>query len=96
MNFGKTAIYAALALFLFYAVLIISLLTFFEGKGFLEVLLAPDTLFSIRLSLVAATLAMLLAVVVRARSPRRPACETSPSAKLGGRSRSWKNNWALL
>jgi molybdate transport system permease protein len=64
MNFKRTAIYAALALFLFYAILILSLLTFFEGKGFLEVLLAPDILFSIRLSLLAATLAMLLAVAI--------------------------------
>lgn len=64
MNFKKTAIYAAMALFLFYAILILSLLTFFEGKGFLEVLLAPDILFSIRLSLLAATLAMLLAVAI--------------------------------
>ena len=64
MNFKKTAIYAALALFLFYAGLIFSLLTLFEGKSFLEVLLAPDTLFSIRLSLLAATIATLLAVAI--------------------------------
>jgi molybdate transport system permease protein len=64
MNFRKTAVYAALALFLFYAVLIFSLLTFFEGQSFLEVLLAPDTLFSIRLSLLAATIAMLLSVAI--------------------------------
>jgi molybdate transport system permease protein len=64
MNFGKTAIIAALVLFLFYAVLILSLLTFLEGPRFLAILLAPDTLFSIRLSLVTATAAMLLAVVI--------------------------------
>jgi molybdate transport system permease protein len=64
MSLGKTAIVAALALFLFYAVLILSLLTFFEGPRFLEVLLSPDTLFSIRLSLLAATAAMILAVGV--------------------------------
>jgi molybdate transport system permease protein len=64
MNFRKTAVYAAVTLFLFYAVLIFSLLTFFEGQSFLEVLLAPDTLFSIRLSLLAATIAMLLAVAI--------------------------------
>jgi len=64
INFEKTAIFAALALFLFYVVLIMALLTFFEEKGFLEVLLSPDTLFSIRLSLMTATLAMLLAVAV--------------------------------
>jgi len=64
MNFGKAAIAAAVALFLFYAVLILSLLTFLEGQRFLEVLLAPDTLFSIRLSLTAATFAMILAVAI--------------------------------
>ena len=64
MNFGKTAIAAALALFLFYAILILSLFTFLEGQRFLEVLLAPDTLFSIRLSIITATLAMLLAVAI--------------------------------
>jgi len=64
MNFGKTAIIAALVLFLFYAVLILSLLTFLEGPRFLAILLAPDTLFSIRLSLVTATAAMLLAVAI--------------------------------
>lgn len=64
MNFGKTAIIAALILFLFYAVLILSLLTFLEGPRFLAILLAPDTLFSIRLSLVTATAAMLLAVII--------------------------------
>ncbi|MGD0625437.1 MAG: ABC transporter permease [Thermodesulfobacteriota bacterium] len=64
MNFKKTAVLAAIALFLFYAVLILSLLSFFEGKGLLETLLAPDTLFSIRLSLLAATIAMLLAVAI--------------------------------
>ncbi|MCX5916172.1 MAG: ABC transporter permease subunit [Deltaproteobacteria bacterium] len=64
MNFGKTAIIAALVLFLFYAVLILSLLTFLEGPRFLAILLAPDTLFSIRLSLVTATAAMLLAVII--------------------------------
>ncbi len=64
MNSGKTAIIAAIALFLFYALLILSLLTFLEGPRFLEVLTAPDTLFSIRLSVVTATLAMLLAVAI--------------------------------
>jgi molybdate transport system permease protein len=64
VNFKRTAIYAALALFLFYAVLIFSLLTLFEGKSFLQVLFSPDTLFSIRLSIFAATLAMLLAVLI--------------------------------
>jgi molybdate transport system permease protein len=64
MSFSKTAVYAAFLLFLFYVVLIFSLLTFLEGGSFLTVLLAPNTLFSIRLSLTAATIATLLAVAV--------------------------------
>ncbi len=64
MNSSKVTITAALALFAFYAVLILSLLTFFEGKNFLAVLSAPAILFSIRLSLIAATIAMLLAVAI--------------------------------
>jgi len=64
MNFKKTAICAALALFLFYLLLIFSLLTFLEGRGFLEVFFAPDTLFSIRLSLLAATITTILAMVI--------------------------------
>ncbi|MCX5907444.1 MAG: ABC transporter permease [Deltaproteobacteria bacterium] len=64
MNFLKTPVLAALILFLFYAVLIFSLLTFVESKGFWEVFLAADTLFAIRLSLLAATMATLLAVAI--------------------------------
>ena len=64
MSFFKTSVLAAFLLFFFYAALILSLLTAFEGKGFWELLLAPDTLFSIRLSLTAATLAAFLAVAI--------------------------------
>ena len=64
MSFRKTMIGASVALFLFYFTLLLSLLFFFGAKGFWEVFLHPSTLFSIRLSLVAATLATLLAVVV--------------------------------
>ncbi len=64
MSFSKSTIFAALVLFLFYILLIVSLLHFFEGKNFFRVLLAPDILFSIRLSLLAATLATFLAVAV--------------------------------
>ncbi|KPK87837.1 MAG: ABC transporter permease [Deltaproteobacteria bacterium SM23_61] len=64
MNSGKTAILAAISLFLFYALLILSLLTFLEGPRFLEVLSAPDTLFAVHLSVIAATLAMLLAIAI--------------------------------
>jgi molybdate transport system permease protein len=64
MNFGKATILAALLIFFFYLLLIFSLLQFFEGKSFLGVLSSPDILFSIRLSLTAATLAVLLAVAI--------------------------------
>ncbi len=60
----KGTVWAAFLLFLFYAVLLLSLLTFMEGRDFFRVLLAPDTLFSIRLSLIAATLATLLALAI--------------------------------
>lgn len=64
MSFRKTMIGASVALFLFYFALLLSLLFFFGARRFWEVLLHPSTLFSIRLSLVAATLATLLAVAV--------------------------------
>lgn len=64
MNFSKATLIAALLLFFFYILLIFSLLSFLEGENFLKVLLSPDILFSIRLSLVTATLAMFLAMVI--------------------------------
>ncbi len=64
MTFSKATIIAALLLFCFYIVLILSLFHFFEGRDFFQVLLAPDILFSIRLSLIAASVATLLAVVI--------------------------------
>lgn len=64
MGFKKSTIIAALTLFSFYALLILSLLTFFERRSFGDVILSADILFSIRLSLVAATMAMVLAVIV--------------------------------
>jgi len=64
MDFKRTTILAALALFLFYMGLILGLLTFFERKGFWDILSGPDILFSIRLSLLAATIAMFLALAI--------------------------------
>lgn len=64
MDFKKSSLIAALTLFLFYTLLILSLLTFFDRSTFGEVILLPDILFSIRLSLVAATMAMILAVII--------------------------------
>ena len=62
MSFRKMMIGASVALFLFYFTLLLSLLFFFGARGFWEVFLHPSTLFSIRLSLVTATLATFLAV----------------------------------
>jgi molybdate transport system permease protein len=55
---------AAGGLFLFYLGLLLSLLYFAGGTGFWEALTHPYTLFSIRLSLLAATLATLFAVAI--------------------------------
>lgn len=64
MNFRYTMIGAALFIFIFYLSLILSLLYFVGGKGFWDALLSSHTLFSIRLSLLAATIATLLAVSI--------------------------------
>jgi len=55
---------AALGIFIFYLGLILSLFYFIGGKGFWEVLTNPYTLFSIRLSLFAATVATCFAVII--------------------------------
>jgi len=62
MNFRYTMLGAAGGLFFFYLGLLLSLLYFAGGTGFWEALTHPHTLFSIRLSLLAATLATLFAV----------------------------------
>jgi len=64
MSFRYTMIGAAASLFIFYAGLILSLFYFVGGKGFWEALVHPYTLFSIRLSLIAATLATFFAIVI--------------------------------
>ncbi len=64
MSFRYTMIGAAVCIFIFYFGLILSLFYFVGGKGFWEALSHPNTLFSIRLSLIAATLATLLAVLI--------------------------------
>jgi molybdate transport system permease protein len=55
---------AALCIFLVYLGLILSLFYFIGGKGFWETLANPYTLFSIRLSLLAATAATFFAVLI--------------------------------
>jgi molybdate transport system permease protein len=64
MNFRHTMFGAAVSLFLFYAILLLSLFYFAGGKGFWNALFNPYTLFSIRLSVLTATLATLLAVLI--------------------------------
>jgi molybdate transport system permease protein len=64
MGFRYTMIGAALCIFIFYFGLLASLFFSVSPKGFWEALSHPSTLFSIRLSLIAATLATLFAVMV--------------------------------
>lgn len=64
MSFRYTMIGAALGIFIFYLGLILSLFYFIGGKEFWEVLTNPYTLFSIRLSLFAATIATCFAVII--------------------------------
>jgi molybdate transport system permease protein len=64
MTFRYTMIGAAVGIFIFYLGLILSLFYFVGGKGFWEALSHPNTLFSIRLSLIGATLATFFAVLI--------------------------------
>src|SRR4030066_1645493 len=64
MNFRNSMVGAAFCLFIFYLGLLLSLFYFASGKGFWEVLVHPGTLFSIRLSVIAATLATFFAVAI--------------------------------
>ncbi|MCX8118225.1 MAG: ABC transporter permease [Desulfobacterota bacterium] len=64
MAFRYTMIGAALGIFSFYLALLVSLVFSVTPKGVLDSLLQPSTLFSIRLSLIAATVATLLAIGV--------------------------------
>ena len=64
MSFRYTMIGAAVCIFIFYLGLILSLFYFVGGKGFWEALSHPNTLFSIRMSLIAATVATFFAVLI--------------------------------
>lgn len=64
MNFRTTMIGAAGGLFIFYFGVLLSLFFFLDARGFWAVLTHPATLFSIRLSLFAATLSTLFAVAI--------------------------------
>jgi molybdate transport system permease protein len=64
MNLRRTTIAAALAVLALYGGLILSLGWFFDGGALRGALLSERTLFSVRLSLMAATLAACLALVL--------------------------------
>src|SRR3989304_6450425 len=64
MNFRYSMIGAAVCIFIFYLGLILSLFYFVGGKGFWDALSHPNTLFSIRMSLIAATIATFFAVII--------------------------------
>jgi molybdate transport system permease protein len=64
MSFRHTMLGAAVCLFIFYLGLLFSLFYFVNAKGFWEVLIHPGTLFAIKLSVTAATLATFFAVLI--------------------------------
>jgi len=64
MTFKKIAIAFSFFTFFLYAGLILSLLFFFKGDLFFETLFSERTLFSIQVSLLAATIATLLSAIV--------------------------------
>ncbi len=63
-SFRYTMIGSAICIFIFYLGLILSLFYFIGGKGIWESLTHSNTLFSIRLSIVAATIATFFSVLV--------------------------------
>ncbi len=64
MTFRKISIAFSLATFGIYALLILSLFYFFRGETLWDTLRSERTLFSIRLSIVAATISTLLSVLI--------------------------------
>jgi len=64
MSFRYTMIGAAICIFIFYLGLTLSLFYFVGGKGFWEAFVNPYTLFSIQLSLIAATVATFFALII--------------------------------
>ncbi len=64
MSFKRVSIISAFFIFILYAGLILSLLYFYDTRYFLDALFSGRTLFSIRLSLFAATLASLLSIFI--------------------------------
>ncbi|MCA1959814.1 MAG: ABC transporter permease subunit [Desulfomonile sp.] len=64
MNFRKISIACSFATFGLYALLILSLFYFFQGDKLLDTLLSDRTLFSIRLSLGAATISTVFSMLI--------------------------------
>lgn len=63
-TFRYTMIGSAICIFIFYLGLILSLFYFIGGKGVWESLTHPNTLFSIKLSLIAASIATFFAILI--------------------------------
>jgi len=64
MTFKRLSILFALSIFALYTGLILSLFYFYKGSLFMETLFSERTLFSIKISLVAATIATMLSLVL--------------------------------
>ncbi|MCK8823692.1 ABC transporter permease [Fuchsiella alkaliacetigena] len=64
MNFKRVSIGIVLTSFLIYAVLIISLFYFFDIERFAEIIFSRRVLFSLRLSLITATISTLISVII--------------------------------
>ncbi len=64
MNLKRISISFAILIFILYAGLVVSLFYYYEGSLFWETLLSERTLFSIKISLIAATVATLLSIFI--------------------------------
>lgn len=64
MTFKRLSILFAVSVFALYAGLVISLFYFWEGSHFMKTLLTERTLFSIKISLVSATIATFLSIII--------------------------------
>jgi len=64
MTFKRISIACSFATFGLYGILVLSLFYFFRGDTLLETLLSERTLFSVRLSVVAATISTLISILI--------------------------------
>lgn len=64
MTFKRLSILFAISVFAIYAGLVVSLFYFYKGSIFVETLFSERTLFSIKISLIAATIATLLSIII--------------------------------